>query len=196
MSRIQASGVALFVALLAVALAVLTWLVWTVCEVLVSLTGLGVLLYRTGRTGLRLVRALVVRGRALVGVALLLIVVTPAPAQEVVIDPSNLIQNTISALKMIESVINEATMIANQLEQIRVMIQNTTNYPEGIWDREALPRLSNSVESSSRSRRSPIRSATSTASFASDIPATAPSPTGPASTTAGPGPRSTRFEAP
>jgi P-type conjugative transfer protein TrbJ len=59
----------------------------------------------------------------------------------VVIDPSNLVQNTISALKMIESVINEATMIANQLEQIRVLIQNTTNYPEGIWDREALPRL-------------------------------------------------------
>jgi P-type conjugative transfer protein TrbJ len=42
---------------------------------------------------------------------------------------------------MIESVINEATMIANQLEQIRVMIQNTMNYPEGLWDREALPRL-------------------------------------------------------
>ena len=69
------------------------------------------------------------------------VVVTPADAQEVVIDPTNLVQNTISALKMIESVINEATMIANQLEQIRVLIQNTTNYPEGIWDREALPRL-------------------------------------------------------
>ena len=66
---------------------------------------------------------------------------TPADAQEVVIDPTNLVQNTISALKMVESVINEATMIANQLEQIRVLIQNTTNYPEGIWDREALPRL-------------------------------------------------------
>jgi P-type conjugative transfer protein TrbJ len=32
-------------------------------------------------------------------------------------------------------------MIANQLEQIRVLIQNTTNYPEGLWDRDALPRL-------------------------------------------------------
>ena len=42
---------------------------------------------------------------------------------------------------MVESVIHEATMIANQLEQIRVLIQNTTNYPEGLWDREALPRL-------------------------------------------------------
>src|SRR5262249_37417731 len=103
MNRIQASGVALFVALLAVALAVLAWLVWTVGEVLVSLTGLGVLLYRAGRTGLRLARALAARGRALVGVALLVAVVSPAQAQEVVIDPSNLIQNTISALKMIES---------------------------------------------------------------------------------------------
>lgn len=65
----------------------------------------------------------------------------PADAQLVVIDPTNLVQNTISALKMIESVINEATMIANQLEQIRVLIQNTTNYPDGVWDREALPRL-------------------------------------------------------
>ena len=35
--RVQASGVALFVALLTVALAVLTWAVWTVGEVLVSL---------------------------------------------------------------------------------------------------------------------------------------------------------------
>jgi P-type conjugative transfer protein TrbJ len=139
--RVQASGVALFVALLAVALAVLTWAVWTVGGVLVSLAGLGVLLHRAGRIGLRGARALVSRGRALVGVTLLLVVTTPAQAQEVVIDPANLVQNTISALKMIESVINEATMIANQLEQIRVLIQNTTNYPEGIWDREALPRL-------------------------------------------------------
>ena len=34
--------------------------------------------------------------------------------------------------EMIESVLNEATMIAKQLEQIRVLIQNTTNYPDGI----------------------------------------------------------------
>jgi P-type conjugative transfer protein TrbJ len=141
MNRVHASGVALFVALLAVALAVLTWALWTVGEVLVSLAGFGVVLHRAAGTGLRGARALVSRGRALLGAALLLAVVTPAQAQEVVIDPTNLVQNTISALKMIESVINEATMIANQLEQIRVLIQNTTNYPEGIWDRVALPRL-------------------------------------------------------
>ena len=38
-------------------------------------------------------------------------------------------------------VINEATMIANQLEQIQVLIQNTTNYPEGTWDWEAFARI-------------------------------------------------------
>ena len=139
--RVQTSGVALLVALLSVALAVLTWVLWTLGEALVCLAALGVLLHRMGRGMVRGARSLVSRGRALVGVALLLVVVTPAQAQQVVIDPTNLVQNTISALKMIESVINEATMIANQLEQIRVLIQNTTNYPEGIWDREALPRL-------------------------------------------------------
>lgn len=139
--RAQASGVALFVALFSVALAVLARVVWTLGEVLVYLAGLGVLIHRVGFSVVRGVRSLASRGRALIGVALLLVIVTPAQAQEVVIDPTNLVQNTISALKMIESVINEATMIANQLEQIRVLIQNTTNYPEGVWDREALPRL-------------------------------------------------------
>src|SRR5262245_25980338 len=96
MNRIQASGVALFVALLAVALAVVTWALWTLAEVLVALAGLGVLLYRAGRTGLRVAHALAARARALVCVVLLLAIVSPAQAQEVVIDPSNLIQNTIS----------------------------------------------------------------------------------------------------
>src|SRR6185369_11992564 len=107
----------------------------------IYLAGLGVLVHRAVRGVVRGARSLASRGRALVGIALLLVIVTPAQAQEVVIDPTNLVQNTISALKMIESVINEATMIANQLEQIRVLIQNTTNYPEGLWDGEALPRL-------------------------------------------------------
>src|SRR5262249_17805951 len=103
--------------------------------------GLGVLLHRVVR---RLVRAgwsLVARAWPLIAIAVLVVGVTPAHAQLVVVDPTNLVQNTISALKMIESVINEATMIANQLDQIRVLIQNTTSFPEGIWDREALPRL-------------------------------------------------------
>ena len=69
---------ALFVALLSVALAVLTWVLWTLGEVLVYLAGLGVLVHRAVRGVVRGARSLVSRGRALVGVALLLVVVTPA----------------------------------------------------------------------------------------------------------------------
>jgi P-type conjugative transfer protein TrbJ len=58
-----------------------------------------------------------------------------------VIDAANLQQNILQYLKLVESVINEATMIANQLEQLRVLIQNTVNDPAGVWDRDALPRL-------------------------------------------------------
>ena len=90
----------------------------------------------------RATRSLAKLSRPLIAtIAIILVAASSAWCQTIVIDLTNLVQNTISALKMIESVINEATMIANQLEQIRVLIQNTTNYPEGIWDREALPRL-------------------------------------------------------
>ena len=58
-----------------------------------------------------------------------------------VIDAANLIQTTLTTLKMVESVINEVEMIANQVRQIENMIQNTRNYGRGIWDAEALPRL-------------------------------------------------------
>ena len=58
-----------------------------------------------------------------------------------VIDAANLIQTTMTTLKMVESVVNEVEMIANQVRQIENMIQNTRNYGRGIWDAEALPRL-------------------------------------------------------
>src|SRR5438046_6574945 len=57
------------------------------------------------------------------------------------IDAANLIQTTLTTLKMVESVINEVEMIANQVRQIENMVQNTRNYGRGIWDTEALPRL-------------------------------------------------------
>ena len=57
------------------------------------------------------------------------------------IDAANLIQTTMTTLKMVESVINEVEMIANQVRQIENMIQNTRNYGRGIFDTEALPRL-------------------------------------------------------
>jgi len=58
-----------------------------------------------------------------------------------VIDAANLIQTTLTTLKMVESVINEVEMIANQVRQIENMVQNTRNYGRGIFDTEALPRL-------------------------------------------------------
>src|SRR3989442_931605 len=58
-----------------------------------------------------------------------------------VIDAANLIQTTLTTLKMVESVINEVEMIANQVRQIENMVQNTRNYGRGIWDAQALPRL-------------------------------------------------------
>src|SRR5437867_151142 len=68
---------------------------------------------------------------------------TPAvtTGQLPVIDAANLIQTTLTTLKMVESVINEVEMIANQVRQIENMVQNTRNYGRGIWDIEALPRL-------------------------------------------------------
>ena len=74
-------------------------------------------------------------------IAVILIAVSSAWGYAaIVLDPTNLIQNTISALKAIESVINEVEMIANQVKQIENLVQNTRGYA-GIWDQEALPRL-------------------------------------------------------
>ena len=78
-------------------------------------------------------------------VALLVLAILVAPAggsgyAMIVLDPTNLIQNTISAMKAVESVINEVQMIANQIKQIENMVQNTASY-SGVWDREGLPRL-------------------------------------------------------
>src|SRR5437667_12851863 len=78
------------------------------------------------------------------GLAMVLaLTVTPSATmgQLPVIDAANLIQTTMTTLKMVESVINEVEMIENQVRQIENMIQNTRNYGRGIWDTEALPRL-------------------------------------------------------
>src|SRR5262249_52952585 len=76
--RVQASGVALFVALLSLALAALTWVLWTLGEVLVYLAGLGVLLHRVIRFLVWAGRSLVAGAWALVGIALLFVGVTLA----------------------------------------------------------------------------------------------------------------------
>jgi P-type conjugative transfer protein TrbJ len=81
--------------------------------------------------------------RRLVAALAIAVLVAPSGAwgyAMVVLDPTNLVQNTISALKAIESVINEVQMIANQIKQIENMVQNTRTY-SGVWDQEALSHL-------------------------------------------------------
>jgi P-type conjugative transfer protein TrbJ len=73
-------------------------------------------------------------------IAIILVAASSAWCQAIVLDLTNLVQNTISALKAIESVINEVEMIANQVKQIENLVQNTRSYA-GVWDQEALPRL-------------------------------------------------------
>lgn len=58
-----------------------------------------------------------------------------------VIDAANLAQNTITALQVVEAVIQRVTIIKHLFDQLENMIQNTENFPEGTWDGEALPRL-------------------------------------------------------
>jgi P-type conjugative transfer protein TrbJ len=58
-----------------------------------------------------------------------------------VIDAANLVQTTLTALKMVESVLNELQMIANQIKQLENMLLNTRNFGRGVWDTDALPRL-------------------------------------------------------
>jgi len=139
------------------------WLAWAA----LALVALGVVvrvaeaIWSTGCTAYVLVRSLVgtvtltalVIGRAarslarswrrLVAVLAIAVLVAPSGARAyamIVFDPTNLVQNIISAQKAIESVINEVQMIANQIRQIENMVQNTRTYG-GVWDREALPRL-------------------------------------------------------
>src|SRR3989441_9168539 len=81
------------------------------------------LLSRVARFGLAVVLALAATPSATTG-------------QLPVIDAANLIQTTMTTLKMVESVINEVEMIANQVRQIENMIRNTRNYGRGTWDTE------------------------------------------------------------
>lgn len=135
------------------------WLVWAAIALLVlgavvrvaeAIWGTACTAYVLGRhvamslasaTG-RATRSLARLSRQLIAVmAIVLIAASDAwGAAAIVLDPTNLIQNTISALKAIESVINEVQMIANQVKQIENLVQNTRGYA-GIWDQEALPRL-------------------------------------------------------
>ena len=145
------------------ALRLVGWLAWAalallalgaVVRVAEAVWGTGCTVYvlvRSLATGVAATAGLIRRGARLLArasrrnVAMLLIVLLAASSQAwgyamIVLDPTNLVQNTISALKAIESVMNEVQMIANQIKQIENMVQNTRSYA-GVWDREALPGL-------------------------------------------------------
>lgn len=89
------------------------------------------------------VRSAVRLWKRLVAAMVIAVVLAPSSAlgyAMIVLDPSNLVQNTISAMKAVESVINQVQMISNQLKQIENMAQNTRGYG-GVWDQQAFPRL-------------------------------------------------------
>ena len=92
---------------------------------------------------LRAARPVVRMSKRLIAVlAIVFLVGTPGAwaYATIVLDLTNLVQNTISALKAIESVINEVQMIANQVKQIENMVQNTRTY-SGVWEQDALQTL-------------------------------------------------------
>jgi P-type conjugative transfer protein TrbJ len=101
-----------------------------------TMASMATLLSRAGGRRARSCRQVV----AIFAIALVLPPGTAGAGAMVVLDPTNLIQNTISALKAVESIVNEVQMIANQIKQIENMVQNTQTIA-GVWDQEALPRL-------------------------------------------------------
>src|SRR3989440_4805160 len=118
--------------------------VWgTGCTAYVLIRSLVMAAVSTASGILRGARSLARVSRRLVAVLAIALLVAPSGAWAyamIVLDLTNLIQNTISALKAVESVINEVQMIANQIKQIENMVQNTSTY-SGVWDQDALPRL-------------------------------------------------------
>lgn len=73
------------------------------------------------------------------------LVVSPtASAQWVVVDPTNYVANFMTQLRAVQSNVNEARQIQQQLEQIRVMAQNTKSLKQLDWDMaaNAMTRLS------------------------------------------------------
>jgi P-type conjugative transfer protein TrbJ len=128
----------LMAAVLAVELAFVAWVLWTLCEVLLLLGGLTVLAARVIQGAIHVGR--VVARWALLPAGLLLALAEPAAGQIPVIDAANLAQNTTTALQAVESVLKQVEMIRNQMTQIENMVQNTTRLA-GTWDAEALPRL-------------------------------------------------------
>jgi P-type conjugative transfer protein TrbJ len=68
----------------------------------------------------------------LCGLALSVVPAEPARAQFVVFDPGNFSQNILTAIRTLQSNVNEATQIANQIQEINHEIQNLQHIPGGV----------------------------------------------------------------
>jgi P-type conjugative transfer protein TrbJ len=73
--------------------------------------------------------------QGLAGLLALSLVVLPPPARafDTVYDPSNFAKNAMTAARALQSNINEATQIQNQLQQIAMEVKNLTRFPTGVW---------------------------------------------------------------
>lgn len=72
-----------------------------------------------------------------------------AHAQMAVVDPINYIPNYLTTLQTLESNVNEARQIAEQIRQYENMLQNTASLPSSVWNdaRGTLDQLSSVVQS-------------------------------------------------
>lgn len=71
-----------------------------------------------------------------------------AAAQWVVVDPTNYIANFMTQLRAVQSNINEVQQIAQQIEQVKYMAENSKSLAKGDWDRSAdnIGRLANLLQ--------------------------------------------------
>jgi type IV secretion system protein TrbJ len=66
-------------------------------------------------------------------VALSFALAVPSAAVVPVFDPANFAKSTLIELHTLQETINQATQIANQLQQIAYEVQNLQNIPRGVW---------------------------------------------------------------
>ena len=72
-------------------------------------------------------------GAIALAVAFSLSLVQPASAQVTVFDPANYAKNTLTELNTLQTTINQATQISNQLQQLAYQVQSLRNIPNGTW---------------------------------------------------------------
>lgn len=75
----------------------------------------------------------------------------PVAAQWVVVDPTNYVANFMTQLRAVQSNINEAQQIQQQLEELKYQAQNTKSLKQGSWGQgeDAIGRLANVLQAGS-----------------------------------------------